>query len=204
MRISSDALVLVLASVAVIGCGGGGEDAAPAQEAATAPVEAAAPAEMLGGGTLTPVHEGQAGSPHVTVNWEVSGANISITYGRPMLKGRTVGDSVEPLDGQVWRLGADEATILTTDNDLMLGSAHVPAGEYSLWTVTNGDTTELIVNNETGQWGTDYDETQDLGRAPMTVSTLDTPTEQLTLHLDGSELRFDWGAMTASVPIMVH
>ena len=66
---------------------------------------------MLGGGAVTPIHDGRAGSPHVRVAWDVSGASISLTYGRPFLKGRTVGDSVGPLDGRVWRLGADEATI---------------------------------------------------------------------------------------------
>ena len=177
---------------------------APASSEAAPPVESAPPAQTLGGGTLTPVHDGDAGSPHVRVAWEVSGANISLTYGRPLLKGRVVGDDVEPLDGRVWRLGADEATTLSTDRDLMMGSAHVPAGEYTLWTITNGDTTELIVNSETGQWGTAYDESKDLARAEMTVSTLDAPVDQLTLHLDESELRLEWGSMAAAVPIMVH
>ncbi len=196
----------VTISLLLAGCGGGGDNAQQAAPAESPADSAAAPAsaEMLGGGAVTPVHDGMAGSPHVQVAWEVSGANISITYGRPLRKDRTVGDSVEPLDGRVWRLGADEATTLTTNRDLMLGSAHVPAGEYTLWTLTNGDTTELIVNNQTGQWGTDYDESRDLARTEMTVSTLDTPADQLTLHVDESELRLEWGAMAASVPIMVH
>ena len=196
----------VTISLLLAGCGGGGDNAQQAAPAESPADSAAAPAsaEMLGGGAVTPVHDGMAGSPHVQVAWEVSGANISITYGRPLRKDRTVGDSVEPLDGRVWRLGADEATTLTTNRDLMLGSAHVPAGEYTLWTLTNGDTTELIVNSETGQWGTDYDESRDLARTEMTVSTLDTPADQLTLHVDESELRLEWGAMAASVPIMVH
>ena len=196
----------VTISLLLAGCGGGGDMAQQAAPAESPADSAAAPAsaEMLGGGAVTPVHDGMAGSPHVQVAWEVSGANISITYGRPLRKDRTVGDSVEPLDGRVWRLGADEATTLTTNRDLMLGSAHVPAGEYTLWTLTNGDTTELIVNNQTGQWGTDYDESRDLARTEMTVSTLDTPADQLTLHVDESELRLEWGAMAASVPIMVH
>ena len=196
----------VTISLLLAGCGGGGDNAQQAAPAESPADSAAAPAsaEMLGGGAVTPVHDGMAGSPHVQVAWEVSGANISITYGRPLRKDRTVGDSVEPLDGRVWRLGADEATTLTTNRDLMLGSAHVPAGEYTLWTLTSGDTTELIVNNQTGQWGTDYDESRDLARTEMTVSTLDTPADQLTLHVDESELRLEWGAMAASVPIMVH
>ena len=203
MRLSKSGLVVASALTALAGCGGAGEDAI-AHDAAADQVAPAAPAEMLGGGALTPIHDGQAGSPHVRTAWNVSGANISIVYGRPFLKGRTVGDSVEPLEGQVWRLGADEATTLTTDRDLMLGAAHVPAGEYTLWTLSNGDATELIVNRETGQWGTDYDGSRDLGRTPMTVGTLDTPAEQLTLHIEDSVLRFEWGATVASVPIMVH
>ncbi len=194
--------------VILVGCGGS-EEAAEHEAAATETELAPAPmaqaaAEMLGGGSLTPVHDGMAGSPHVQVAWNVEGANIAITYGRPLLKERTVGDSVEPLDGRVWRLGADEATTLTTDRDLMLGSAHVPAGEYTLWTLTDGENTQLIVNSETGQWGTAYDESRDLARTDMTVSTLDTAADQLTLYVENSALRLEWGALAASVPIMVH
>lgn len=192
----------------LLGCGGSEEvteheATATETEPASAPMTQA-PVETLGGGSLTPVHDGMAGSPHVQVAWSVQGANIAITYGRPFLKERIVGDSVEPLDGRVWRLGADEATTLTTDRDLMLGSAHVPAGEYTLWTLTDGDNTQLIVNSETGQWGTAYDESRDLARTDMTVSTLDTPADQLTLYVENSDLRLEWGALAASVPIMVH
>jgi hypothetical protein len=192
-------------------CGGASDDAASSDEAtdpvetsAAAPVETAAEAEMLGGGILTPIHDGAAGSPHVQVSWLVNGATISITYGRPFLNGRTVGDDVAPLNDAVWRLGADEATTLTTDRDLMIGNATVPAGDYTLWMLSDGQTTQLIVNSETGQWGTSYDELRDLGRMTMTVGTLDTPADQLTLHLDDSEIRAEWGTMVASVPIMVH
>ena len=182
----------------------GGDSSADPAATEAAPVEASAPPRMLGGGVLTPVHDGQAGSPHVQVAWEVDGANISISYGRPHLRDRTVGETVEPLDGSVWRLGADEATTFVTDRDLMVGAAHVPAGEYTLWTLTSGDTTELIVNAETGQWGTAYDPARDLGRTAMTVGTLDAPADQLTLFLENRELRFEWGSMVASVPIFVH
>lgn len=192
-------VAVVVAALAA--CGGSGEEPA-ATEAAPAVMDA--PAATLGGGILTPVHDGQAGSPHVRVDWEVDGANISITYGRPYLRDRTVGDTVEPREGSVWRLGADEATTFVTDSDLMVGATHVPAGEYTLWTLTTGDTTELIVNTETGQWGTQYDPARDLGRTPMTVGALDAPAEQLTLHLEDRRLRFEWGSMVASVDILVH
>jgi len=202
---------IVCGLVMLASCGGASDDAASSDEAtdpvetsAAAPVETAAEAEMLGGGILTPIHDGAAGSPHVQVSWLVNGATISITYGRPFLNGRTVGDDVAPLNDAVWRLGADEATTLTTDRDLMIGNATVPAGDYTLWMLSDGETTQLIVNSETGQWGTSYDELRDLGRMTMTVGTLDTPADQLTLHLDDSEIRAEWGTMVASVPIMVH
>ena len=200
-RFGSTAAVLAAVMAALAACGGSPEEPAATE---AAPAEAAAPAEMLGGGVLTPVHDGQAGSPHVRVDWEVDGANLSIIYGRPYLRDRTVGETVEPLDGSVWRLGADEATTLVTDRDLMVGAVHVPAGEYTLWTLTTGDATELIVNAETGQWGTAYDPSHDLGRTPMTVGTLDAPAEQLTLHVENGEFRFEWGSMVASADILVH
>ena len=195
-------LVTTMSLAGLVSCGGG----APSEEieSAEAPPPASVPTETLGGGVLTRVHDGQAGSPHVQVAWDVEGAEIAITYGRPYLRDRVVGDSVEPMDGSVWRLGADEATTLVTSRDLMLGAAHVPVGEYSIWTVTNGDTTELIVNNETGQWGTAYNGSLDLARTEMTVGTLELPAEQLTLFIENSALRFEWGTMVASVPIIVH
>ena len=202
VRKSGFSAAALMGMAALAACGGSAPE--PAETEPAPAEEAAAPPEMLGGGVLTPVHDGQAGSPHVRVDWEVGDANISITYGRPYLRDRTVGDTVEPLEGSVWRLGADEATTLATDADLMVGAAHVPAGEYTLWALTTGDRTELIVNTETGQWGTAYDPVHDLDRTEMTVGTLDAPAEQLTLFLENRELRFEWGSMMASVPILVH
>jgi len=158
----------------------------------------------LGGGATTEVHPGDGGSPHVRTEWVVDGANISITYGRPYLKDRIVGDSVAPRADRVWRLGADEATTLVTDRDLMLGSAHVPAGEYTLWTTHRNDAFHLIINRETGQWGTAYNADHDLAHTAMDVGELRTPAEQLTLKIEDGKLSFDWGTMTASVPLMVH
>jgi len=168
------------------------------------PIPATPTPTMLGGGSTSEVHSGNGGSPHVTTTWVVDGANISITYGRPYLKGRVVGDSVAPKADRVWRLGADEATTLVTDRDLMLGSAHVPAGEYTLWTTYMDDELHLIVNTETGQWGTAYDADNDLAHAAMDVGELAIPADQLILKIEDSKLGFEWGTMTASVPLMVH
>ena len=193
----------------VAACGGGGEGPeaeAVDHEGAEPEAEAAAAdaMEMLGGGHATLVHEGTGGSPHVSVHWGVDGGNVTIDYGRPYLKGRVVGESVEPMAESVWRLGADEATTLTTDRELMLGAETIPAGEYTLWTMLTGDEIHLVVNSETGQWGTAHNSEHDLVHVPMTVGALDPPAEQLVISIEDGNLGFEWGALTASVPLMVH
>ncbi len=208
-------LIFTLASITFIACGGGGanddmdhsamadmdhsedvaEDTGSSSEMAM---------EMIGGGHATLVHEGAGGSPHVSVHWAVNDANITISYGRPYLRDRVVGDSVPPMADAVWRLGADEATTLTADTDIMLGDSHIPAGEYTLWTAHMNDEFHLIVNSETGQWGTAYNADNDFAHIAMEVSELATPADQLVISIGDGQLGFDWGAMTASVPLMVH
>src|ERR671939_825708 len=87
----------------------------------------------------TQVHKGTGGSPHVRSEWTISGANISIEYGRPFLKGRTIGKEVATY-GEEWRTGADEATTLKTDKPLKFGSLAVPAGTFTLYTLPNEKT----------------------------------------------------------------
>src|SRR5919107_3471114 len=94
---------------------------------------AAALAVNLAGQTTTQIHPGKGGSPHVRSEWTVDGAKISIEYGRPSLKGRSEAEMMPP--GKEWRTGADEDTTLTTDKELMIGSLHVAAGTYTLYTV---------------------------------------------------------------------
>ncbi len=141
---------------------------------------------------------GKGGSPHETVEYKVGAATVTITYGRPYLKGRSL-DTLAPA-GKVWRTGADEATTLKTDKDLQIGTLAVPAGTYTLYTLP-GSPWQLIVNKQTGQWGTVYQQGQDLGRVPMTAGTLSSPAEQLTVAVVGSNLEIHWGTMKQSVAI---
>jgi hypothetical protein len=153
----------------------------------------------------TQIHPGKGGSPHEKTEWTVDGANISVTYGRPYLKGRDLA-KLTPA-GKVWRTGADEATTLTTDRPLTFGSVKVPAGTYTLFTIPSGDEWQLIINRQTGQWGTQYDESKDLGRVPMKASKTASPVEQLTISIEdtaqGGVLRIDWGGVRASAPFTV-
>jgi hypothetical protein len=153
------------------------------------------------------VHPGKAGSPHVKTEWTIDGANISIEYGRPMLKGRTPGKDVDPYEGREWRTGADEATTLVTNRALRFGDLSVPAGTYTLYTIPTGGAWQLIVSKQTGQWGIPYPKGNDLGRSPMTVTKLAKPADQLTISIDdtatGGTLHIDWGSSRASIPFRV-
>ena len=142
---------------------------------------------------------GKGGSPHETVEYKVGAATVTIIYGRPYMKGRSL-ETLAPT-GKVYRTGADEATTLKTDKALQIGTLAVPAGTYTLYTLP-GSPWQLSVNKQTGQWGTEYREGQDLGRTPMTAGTLAAPSEQLTVAVvGGSRLEIHWGTMKQSVAI---
>lgn len=155
----------------------------------------------------TEVHKGKAGSPHVKTEWTIDGANLSIEYGRPSLKGRAPGKDIDPYDGREWRTGADEATTLVTSRPLKFGNLSVPAGTYTLYTIPNGGTWHLIVSKTTGQWGVPYPKGEDLGRAPMTLGKAPKAAEQLTISVAdtqaGGTLHIDWGTTRASIPFTV-
>lgn len=153
--------------------------------------------------------EPERASPHESVSATVGEANITVTYGRPYKKGRDIYGGLVPLN-EVWRTGADEATTLESDRDLMIGALHVPAGKYGMFTIPGESSWTLIVNKVADQWGAfSYAEGEDLGRVEMSVSELDEMLEQLTISIAAGEgsngtLSIDWDMTSASVPIMAH
>ena len=120
--------------------------------------------------------QGNRVSPHETTELTLNGKKISVTYGRPYMKGRKIIGGLVPF-GQVWRTGADEATVLKTDADLMLGSLAIPKGSYAIFTLPSATGWKLIVNKVADQFGAfDYNEKQDLGRVDMKVGRPRSPS----------------------------
>lgn len=136
-------------------------------------------------------------SPHETVNASVGDAKITIVYGRPYTKDpksgekRKIWGGLVPY-GQVWRMGADEATILTTDKAITIGGTDIAAGSYSLYLLPTEAGAKLIVNKQTGQWGTKYDEKQDLVRIDLKKEAAGKPADQFTIAIDGGMLKLMW------------
>src|SRR5450755_2290643 len=144
-------------------------------------------------------------SPPAKAEVALKGKTITIDYSRPFAKGRKIIGGTVPFN-QVWRTGANEATAFTTPIDLMVGDAKVPAGSYTLYSLPSENGWKLIINKQTGQWGTDYDQKQDLARVDMKVAKNATPTEQFTISLDktggsSATLKIDWASTTASVDV---
>ncbi|HEY0139677.1 MAG TPA: DUF2911 domain-containing protein [Thermoanaerobaculia bacterium] len=148
-------------------------------------------------------------SPATTAKATIAGKNITIDYSAPSKRDRKIMGELVPY-GKLWRTGANQATTLKTDTDLMIGSLHVPAGEYLLFTIPNEKEWTLVVSKQKGLWGTGgYDEKQDLGRVAMTVTPLKSTTETFTIDLKPASgnkgtLSMAWENTYASVPVMVH
>lgn len=153
-------------------------------------------------------------SPHETVNATIDGAEIKISYGRPYTKDPKTGEmrkiwgGLVPY-GKVWRTGANEATLLTTSKALDFGGTTLPAGTYSLFSQPeeNG-AAKLIINKQTGQWGTKYDEKQDFARVDMKKSELNAPVDQFTMSIDknssgGGVISLKWEKTEYTVPFTV-
>ena len=155
---------------------------------------------------------GNPQSPSASTSVVIGGKTISIKYSAPSLRGRKMfgpgGRISQDPTYPVWRAGADDATALHTDADLLIGSLSVPKGDYTVFALVNVDPWQLIINKQTGQWGLSYDAKQDLGRVPMTISKPSAPIETFKITLSGTggnkgKLQLEWENVIASVPVTV-
>lgn len=143
-----------------------------------------------------------------TVQAQVGGSDLLLDYGRPSRRGRQILGNVVPFD-RVWRTGANAATQLSTTRDLQFeGGLVVPAGKYTVWTLPTTRGVNLIINRQTGQWGTVYDQAQDLGRTSLIVERIDQPVDTFTVRIqsEGSSGRLvmEWDTVRWVAPFRVR
>jgi hypothetical protein len=156
-----------------------------------------------GSATITLLQE----SPRKSAELVLKGKKISLDYGAPSVRGRKIMGGLVPY-GQVWRLGANEATGFKTEANLVIRGLNVPAGSYTLFAVPAATGWKLIINKTTGQWGTPYTyEKTELGRIDMRVTQLKSPVEQMVIKLEkagtGAVLAVEWEGTRASVNFAV-
>jgi hypothetical protein len=129
---------------------------------------------------------------------------VWVDYSRPLKRGREIFGNVVPWN-TVWRTGANAATQLNTSVTLVVGNATVPAGKYTLWTLPTPTGWKVIINKQTGQWGTVYDPGQDLARVDARVETLRDPVEQFVIAFEPAgaptHLSLSWDRSRVTVPI---
>ena len=133
-----------------------------------------------------------------------NGKKISINYGKPPIHGKKIFGSYVPYF-KIWRTGAGAATTLTTEADLEMDGAIIPRGIYTLYTLPGEERWKLIINKQTGQWGTIYNSQFDLARLDLKITKLRTQIHDLTFKLekngDGSGLlKIEWENTSLSVP----
>jgi hypothetical protein len=146
-------------------------------------------------------------SPQATVETTIGGANLRVVYSRPAKRGREIWGGLVPFS-EVWRTGANAATEFSTDRDLDIGGVRVPAGTYTLFSQFTAESAHLIINQQTGQWGTVYDQAQDLARVELVEGSVTTPVERFTIAIEpaaeGASLQLTWDTTRYTVPIRVR
>ena len=145
-------------------------------------------------------------SPPETATTTLAGQTITVKYSAPSLRGRHLGGPEIVPYGAEWRTGANDATSIVLPGDVMIGSLHVPAGSYTLFTLPSAAQWTLIVSTKTGEWGIPYPKGSDLGRVPMQKKTLPAPQEQMSIsfeHTKGktTELHVRWETTDVYVPV---
>lgn len=143
-----------------------------------------------------------------TTRGTIGNATFEVDYGRPLARGRVLVGGILPYN-QVWRTGANAATQFSTSAPISLAGMRLPAGKYTLWTVPHANGVDLIVNKQTGQWGTGYNSSFDLGKAPMATESLTTSVEKFTISVLPVDARrgklvMEWGPFRWTVPIIVE
>ena len=140
-------------------------------------------------------------SPRDTVRATVGAADVTVDYSRPSRRGRTLVGDLLPYD-QVWRTGADAATQLTTSAPIVLAGVPLHPGTYTLWTLPSRGGVSLIINGQSGQWGTEYNAGRDVARRPMTVDSLPANVERFTIRIEpAGGLVMAWGTFQWSASL---
>lgn len=143
-------------------------------------------------------------SPADTASFNQNGLSVQVDYCRPYKKDRVIFGQLLPY-GKVWRTGANEATIFEVKQDVKIADKPLKAGKYTLWTIPNADIWTIVFNSQTGQWGTEYDETKDVLRVDVPASKLAETVEQFKIDFasaaGGSDMVLRWENTEVKVPV---
>ena len=122
-------------------------------------------------------------SPEDMVTYVNGDTEISVEYCRPSKKGRKIFGELEPY-GEIWRTGANEATMIRLSKDFKINGELIKAGKYSLFSIPGEDSWTIIFNDQLGQWGTIYNEERDVLRVQVDSGKLADAVEKFTIEFE--------------------
>ncbi|MEM7356600.1 MAG: DUF2911 domain-containing protein [Acidobacteriota bacterium] len=135
--------------------------------------------------------DAQRASKNGKTTGTIGGAEVSIEYGRPKVKGREIWGGLVPY-GKVWRTGADEATTITFSCDVTIEDQKLAAGTYALFTVPGADQWQFVFNRVAEQWGAyRHDAKEDALRVAAQPSSSEH-VEAMQFAIDGSQVMLHW------------
>ncbi len=171
MKVSTTALTLML--FAALGCAT--PEDVPAQTTDATGTEITVPPR--GNDEARP-------SPNAAVSQTIGTTNVTITYGRPSVRGRAIYGELVPY-GEVWRAGANEATTISLSSDVMVEGEALAAGTYALFATPNADAWSIHFNSVPAQWGA-YNRDASNDVLVVSVSPQSAPAQELlTYTFDG-------------------
>lgn len=203
-------LFIILLAFAVFACqpGTGSTDAAAGStEETVGSTEATSDATDAGAGiaagtSQTTVTKDGIASPRKLMKGMIGTTMVTLDYGSPSVKGRTIGTEIAPY-GKVWRTGANESTSIEFSKEVTIGEGQtLAAGKYGLFTIPGADKWVIIFNENYQQWGdSDYDEAKDVLRVEVAPQTAETASETMEFVVEGNNLIFKWGNVMVPVAI---
>lgn len=154
----------------------------------------------------------RSSSPAAVAEYHQKGIDIEVTYSRPSKKKRFIfgreQDSALIPYGKVWRTGANEATLIKIEKSIIFAGKSVEPGTYSLWTIPGQSDWKVILNRETGQWGTDYNDGQDFLKGEVPIRISKKVEESFRIYFeekpDGVNMILSWDQTEAIVPIQLQ
>lgn len=146
----------------------------------------------------------KSGSPEAVAQTTQNGLTVKVDYCQPAKKGRAIFGGLVPY-GQVWRTGANEATVIEFEQPATVAGQPLKAGKYSLWTIPSQQGWIAVFNGQTGQWGTMYDQEKDVLRVPVSARPHSPTAERFTISFTpatgGTDMILAWDQTEAVVPI---
>jgi hypothetical protein len=158
---------------------------------------------MFGSNVFAQKDKSKRPSPPALVTKTIGETTIKIDYSQPSVKGRTIGKDLEPKEGEVWRTGANEATVFETDKDVMINGEALPKGKYALFALVKGDEWIFIFNKTWSQWGAyDYKEKDDALRVTVKAGKAAAFAEKMTITIsEKGKVNLLWGDIDAEFTV---